>query len=84
MGPAADILGPGDADLQAVCSGVDALLRHGLKPATPRDKWTQYLPGRRTGPLDMLQVAPYVHHPPTPWDIMYILQQLDVHPRDIM
>ncbi|KAK9917040.1 hypothetical protein WJX75_000268 [Coccomyxa subellipsoidea] len=57
VGPAADILGLGDADLQAVCSGVDALLRHGLRPANPRDKWTQYLPGRRTGPLDMLQEA---------------------------
>lgn len=50
-------MGPGDTDLQGVCSGVEALLKHGLRPATPRDKWTQYLPGRRTGPMDMLQVA---------------------------
>ena len=57
VGPGADILGPGNPDLEAVCSGVEMLLRHGLRPATPREGWTHYLPGRRTGPLDMLLVG---------------------------
>lgn len=57
VGPGADILGPGDPDLEAVCSSVEALLRHGLRPATPREGWTHYLPGRRTGPVDMLLVG---------------------------
>ncbi|BDA48701.1 probable differentially expressed in FDCP 8 homolog at C-terminar half [Coccomyxa sp. Obi] len=57
VGPGADILGPDDPDLETVCSGVEALLRHGLRPATPREGWTHYLPGRRSGPIDMLQEA---------------------------
>lgn len=57
VGPGADIMGPGDPDLEAVCTGVEALLRHGLRPATPREGWTHYLPGRRSGPVDMLLVG---------------------------
>jgi len=57
VGQGAEVLGPGDADIESVCSGVEALLRHGLRPANSREGWTQYLPGRRSTPMDMLQVG---------------------------
>ena len=59
LGPGAQALGPGDADVAALCAGVDALLRHRLRPRTPRDGWAAYLPTPARpahGPWAMLQV----------------------------
>lgn len=40
-----------------LCASIEALLRHGLRPSTPRDAWTSYLATQRDAPLDMLQEA---------------------------
>lgn len=56
VGPDAVVLGPDNPDILAVCSSVEALVRHRLKPATPRDGWNVLLPGRRSGPMAMLHV----------------------------
>lgn len=60
MGPGAQVLGPRDADVAALCAGVAVLLRQGMRPRTPRDGWAAYLPAPARpahGPWAMLQVC---------------------------
>jgi hypothetical protein len=66
VGPGAEALGVDRPDLALLCGGVDALLRHGLRPRAPRDGWAGLLPGARTahGPWDMLQARARVPLPP--------------------
>ena len=44
VGPGAEVLGMDSPDLAVLCGGVDALLRHGLRPRTPREGWAGLLP----------------------------------------
>lgn len=44
-------------DTDILCASIEALLRNGIRPSTPRDAWTSYLATHRDAPLDMLQEA---------------------------
>ena len=51
------VLGQEMADTEFLCASIEALLRHGIRPGTPRDAWTSYLAIRHDAPLEMLQEA---------------------------
>ena len=51
------VLGQEMVDTDTLCASIEALLRHGIRPSTPRDAWTSYLATHRDAPLDMLQEA---------------------------
>ena len=51
------VLGQEHMDTDFLCASLEALLRHGLRPGTPRDAWASYLATTRSAPLDMLHEA---------------------------
>lgn len=51
------VLGQEVVDTDFLCASIEALVRHGIRPGTPRDAWTSYLATQRDAPLDMLQEA---------------------------
>ena len=44
-------------DTEFLCASLETLLRHGIRPGTPRDAWTSYLATHSDAPLEMLQEA---------------------------
>ena len=51
------VLGQDMVEADVLCGSIEELLRHGIRPCTPRDAWTSYLATHRDAPLDMLQEA---------------------------
>lgn len=51
------LLGQEMVDTDFLCASIEALLRHGIRPGTPRDAWTSYLATHSDAPLEMLQEA---------------------------
>ena len=51
------MLGQEMVDTDFLCASIEALLRHGIRPGTPRDAWTSYLATHSDAPLEVLQEA---------------------------
>jgi hypothetical protein len=51
------VMGHEMVETDFLCASIEALLRHGIRPGTPRDAWTSYLATKRDTPLEMLQEA---------------------------